>query len=189
MEKELNEYLREGERVQWQGKPEAFPLMENGSRTQILRKWILTVLIAGGLLACYLNYNQHPSKNFVGMVLVVAAVVMVSPFTEKSGLMKNRYWITNQRLIQLTKDGNFYYMELGSIDEFRIVEGAAEKKCLAVGSAVFGDVKKQLRWRASHPMTDAENQGSQAVGMILYGLGNAEAAAALLRDAGCTKAA
>ena len=40
MEKKLNEYLREGETIRWQGQPAEFPLMDNGSRMQILRKWV-----------------------------------------------------------------------------------------------------------------------------------------------------
>lgn len=49
MEKKLNEYLREGETIRWQGQPAEFPLMDNGSRMQILRKWALTVIIAAGI--------------------------------------------------------------------------------------------------------------------------------------------
>ena len=77
MEKKLNDYLREGERVQWQGKPESFQLMENGCKMQILRKWILSVVFASGLLACYLHYNEDPGVKFAAVVILVAAVVMV----------------------------------------------------------------------------------------------------------------
>lgn len=189
MEKKLNDYLREGERIQWQGKPESFPLMENGCKIQILRKWILSVVFASGLLACYLHFNEAPSVKFAAVVLLVAAVVIVSPIFERKTLMKNRYWITNQRVIQMTKELAFFYMELSDIDAFRVEKDAAERPCLVLGSRVFGDVKKQLRWRSSHPMVDAETQkeANQAVGMILYGVDNAEAAEALLKSAGCAQ--
>ena len=190
MEKELQEYLREGEHVLWQGKPKTFQVMEDGSKTQILRKWILTVLIAGGLLACYLNYNQHPSMKFVAIVVVVAVVVLVSPFTEKSGLLKNRYWITDQRVILMNREKTMFHMDLSDIDSFQVVEGPAERPCIALGSGVFGDIKKQLRWRAGHPLVDAADQkeAGEAMGMILYGVNDVDAAAALLREAGCSMA-
>ena len=189
MEKKLNDYLRAGERVQWQGQPESFQLMENGCKMQILRKWILSVVVASGLLACYLHFNEAPSVKFAVAVVLVAAVVMASPFFERKTLLKNRYWITNQRVIQMTKELSFFYMELSDIDAFKVEKDAAEGRCLVLGCRVFGDVKKQLRWRSSHPMVDAENQkgANQAVGMILYGVNNAEAAEAILRSAGCAQ--
>ena len=182
MEQKLNDYLREG-------KPESFPLMENGCKIQILRKWILSVVFASGRLACYLHFNEAPSVKFAAVVLLVAVVVIVSPIFERKTLMKNRYWITNQRVIQMTKELAFFYMELSDIDAFRVEKDAAERPCLVLGSRVFGDVKKQLRWRSSHPMVDAETQkeANQAVGMILYGVDNAEAAEALLKSAGCAQ--
>ena len=50
MEKNLNNYLRENERVCWQGKPMNFPLLEKGTKASILAKWIVTVIVSVGLL-------------------------------------------------------------------------------------------------------------------------------------------
>ena len=112
MEKKLNEYLREGETIRWQGQPANFPLMDNGSRMQILRKWALTVIIAAGALIAHMQSQMPPRMGLVAVVVACALVVVLTPVVEKASLMKNKYWITNQRIIHMTKGGMFYYMDL-----------------------------------------------------------------------------
>ncbi len=182
MEKELNGYLRENERVRWSGRPADFPLLEQGTKFQILRKWILTVALAGGLLAVYCSSNETWSMGFIGLVTLIAAAIVLSPFVEHAGVKKEHYWITDQRAILMTRDKTLYYMELDGIDAFQVVSGVANQDCLVLGSVLFPEIHKQLRWRACHPKMDLQAHEHQdcALGMVFYGVLNAEAAAALL---------
>ncbi len=191
MEEKLNAYLKKGEKVLWKGQPEQFPLLDEGSKTGILRKWVLTVVVAAGLIAGYIPNHAASEMGFVVGVLVCAAVLMALPFIEMRGLMRCRYWITDQRVIQMTKDGLFYSMDLADVDDLSIVKGKSVKDSLAVGSASFKEAQKYIRWRASHPMEDPEAiKGRDCVdGMVMYNIGNAEAAAALLRRLGRVEAA
>lgn len=191
MEEKLNEYLRAGERVRWQSQPENFPLLDNGSRMQILRKWILTVIIAGGLLISYISAQQSPGMGFIIVVLLGAAGMLLSPVMEKRSILKSRYWITDQRVIQMTKDKVFYYMNLEDVDAFEVVKDMTAKDCLVVGTPVFQDAKKYIRWRADRPKEDPEamKDRDHVDGMILYNIGNAEAGAALLKELGCARVA
>ncbi|MDD3346829.1 hypothetical protein [Oscillibacter sp.] len=192
MEAKLNEYLREGEHIRWQSKPENFQLLESSSKTQILRKWVLTLAICGGLIISYLSAHERSnSLGFVSLMTFCAAVMLISPMMEKRGLMKSRYWITDRRVIQMTKDKVFYYMNLSDVDKYEIVKGLTDNDCLVVGSPVFADVEKHIRWRASHPKEDPEalKDRDHVDGMILYNIGNAAAGAALLKELGRTKAA
>ena len=191
MEEKLNEYLREGARVRWQSQPENFPLLDNGSRMQILRKWILTVIIAGGLLISYISAQQSPGMGFIIVVLLGAAGMLLSPVMEKRSILKSRYWITDQRVIQMTKDKVFYYMNLEDVDAFEVVKDMTAKDCLVVGTPVFQDAKKYIRWRADRPKEDPEamKDRDHVDGMILYNIGNAEAGAALLKELGCARVA
>lgn len=50
-----------------------------------------------GLLAVYLSRTEAPSMGFIGLVLLVAAVILISPVAERRNLMGEQYWITNQR--------------------------------------------------------------------------------------------
>ena len=65
MSKNLQEYLQDNETVLWQGEPAAFPLIENGNKPRVLRTWLLTVVIIGGLVAAYVTRNSQWNMNVV----------------------------------------------------------------------------------------------------------------------------
>ena len=182
VERALREYLRPGETVCWQGKAERFPLLAGDTKGLILGKWIGTVVAAGAILILYIR-NNDAGMGTVGLVLLVAALLMLSPFVEQYSLQQQAYWITNQRAILMTRDRTFYYMELREIDDFQLLHGKAAQDCLVLGSCLFEEVNRQLRWRACHPKTDVQSAGNADVadGMVFYCVSNAEGAAALLR--------
>ena len=93
-------------------------------------------------------------------------------------------WVTDQRVILLTRDQTFYYMELAKIDGYQVLDGAAAEKCLVLGSCLFEEAARRLRWRACHPKTDIQGHDhpDQAMGMILYGLRDVETVEKLLRQ-------
>ena len=180
MEERLKTYLRPGEQVRWQGRPAPFSLLEAEAKKQILLKWGLTVALGGGLLASGLYLLAARP----GLVLLVAAVILISPVAERRNLMGEQYWITNQRAILMTRDKTFFYMELSDIDDLQIVGGTTKGKSLVLGRCLFEEAKKLLRWRACHPKVDVQShdETDRALGMIFYGVQGAEAAAELLRQ-------
>ena len=80
MEKKLQEFLRPGEQVCWQGQPGPFGLMEGSCKKQILCKWGVAVVIIGLLLWSYITFNTNPSVGFVAMVLLVGVIILASPW-------------------------------------------------------------------------------------------------------------
>ena len=104
MEKELKDCLRQGESVCWQGVPVDFPLLDNANTRSILLKWILTVVIAGGVLIPYLKNQQEISMGFIGLLTLVVVLIVVSPVVERWSLKQQHYWITNQRAILMSRD-------------------------------------------------------------------------------------
>ena len=182
MEKELQEFLRPGEQVRWQGQPGTFGLLEAGCKKQILFKWFLTALLTGALLVAYFVYNEAADMKFPALVLLVAAVILVSPLTEQRSLQKVRYWITDQRVIMMNKEKTCYGMELADIDTWKRVRGMSDRDCLVLGSSIFDEVKRQLRWRAVHPKTAGQDQAGRVEGMILYGPEDADGASAILQN-------
>ena len=142
MEERLKTYLRPGEQVRWQGRPAPFSLLEAEAKKQILLKWGLTVALGGGLLAVYLSRTEAPSMGFIGLVLLVAAVILISPVAERRNLMGEQYWITNQRAILMTRDKTFFYMELSDIDDLQVVGGTTKGKSLVLGRCLFEEAKK-----------------------------------------------
>lgn len=183
MDQELRAYLREDERVCWQGRPEPFPLLEGGSKTRILITWIVTAAAVCGFLAWY--FNVYPKRNvgFLGLMLLAAVMVVISPVLERRSLQGQTYWITDQRVIVQTRDKTFHYMNLDGIDQIRLVRDKSDNGCLALGGIIFEDVDKQLRWRACHPKEDMRGREDQecVLGMVLYDLRDVDRAAAELR--------
>lgn len=179
VERALGGYLRPNERVCWQGKAERFPLLAGDTKGLILGKWIGTVVAAGAILILYVR-NNEAEMGVTGLVLLVAALLLVSPLAERYSLQRQAYWITDQRAILMTRDKTFYYMELDEIDDFRLLRGKAAQDCLVLGSCLFEEVGRQLRWRACHPKTDVQSAGNadMAGGMVFYCVSNAEGAAA-----------
>lgn len=182
MDKKLREYLRENEQVRWQGRPEPFALLEGSSKAKILRTWIITAAVVCAVLVWYFGYAEK-SAGFLGLLLIIAALIMISPIVERRNLMGQTYWITNERVILCTRDKSFFYMNLDEIDEIRVVRDKSDHGCLALGKIVFEDIDKQLRWRACHPKEDMQGQGDQecALGMILYDLRDVDQAAELVK--------
>ena len=184
MEKELKAYLRENEQICWEGRPAQFSMLDQANRFRILLKWILTVAVAAGLLVAYYTQNPAPTMGFSGVVVLVAAVIVAAPILEYQSLKKARYWITTQRAILMTSDKSLYYMELDELDEFGVLNDAADAPCLVLGRCALEESRGQLRWRACHPKVDlqAHEDADRAQGMIFYCIQNADAAVLLLEQ-------
>ena len=182
-EKTLGKTLRDGEQVLWSGKTEAFPLLAGDAKVQILSKWIGTVAAAIVILALYIG-NGGNGKGMIVAVLGVAALLLVSPFVEQRSVLRQRYWITDQRVILISGDQTVYFMELDGIDGFRTVTGKTEYGSLVLGSCIFEDIRRQLRWRACHPKMDSQSgtTSGAAMGLVLFNLKDCRGAEELLRQ-------
>ena len=143
MSKNLQEYLQDNETVLWQGEPAAFPLIENGNKTRVLRTWLLTVVIIGGLLAAYVTKNSQWSMNVAIGMVVIGAVIMISPVFERASVKRQKYYITNQRAILEFDAKTFYSMDLSDIDDYKVVSDVANEDSVVLGSKIFEEVNKQ----------------------------------------------
>ena len=181
-EKELNEYLRKGENVRWSGRTAPFPLLGDKSREQIVLKWAVTAALTCGFLWLYCARDQAVNGKFIALVVLVAGLVIASPWMEQRSIMGQQYFITDQRAILMSRDKTFYSMELNGIDELRRVSLHGEADTLVMGGIIMEDIRKQLRWRACHPNTDMQGQKKQdeALGMVFYGIRDADLAESLL---------
>ena len=182
VEKTLDKTLRDGEQVLWRGKTEVFPLLAGDARVQILGKWIGTAAAATILLALYIA-NGGNGKGLIVGVLGVAALLLVSPFVERRNVLRQSYCITDQRVILISGDQTVYFMELDGIDGFRTVTGKTEYGSLVLGSCIFEDIRRQLRWRACHPKMDSQGgkTSGTAMGLVLFNLKDCRGAEELLR--------
>lgn len=188
--KELHKYLRENESVLWQSGPKAFPLLESRLKAKILGEWIVTLLLIGWFLYVEQN-NPNFGTGTKALLLVVAAVIILSPVVEWHNLKNQKYFLTDQRAILITADNSLYFMDYNQIDDMAVIDDVADGACIAMGSTILNNVRKQLRWQACHPKTDLQeaDKRSEALGMVFYVPEAAEQALKLMKDAGVTAAA
>ena len=181
----IERYLREGERICWQSGTAPFPLLESGERWKIIGKWIGTVAATAALLVLYTGQGREWSVKAVALILLIAVLMLLSPVIERRSLLGQRYWITNQRAILMTRDQTFYYMELSEIDDFQLLRDRTAGDCLVLGGCLFEEVDRQLRWRACHPKTDIQNDSQRglAQGLAFFSVENGAGAAECLRRA------
>lgn len=179
----LSNCLRQGERVLWQSGTMSFPLLEKGESWKIIGKWIGTVVVTAVLLALYTGPGREWSARAVAVILLIAVVMLLSPVIERRSLLGQRYWITDQRAILMTRDQTFYYMELSEIDDFQLLRDRTAGDCLVLGGCLFEEVDRQLRWRACHPKTDIQNDSQRGVaqGLAFFSVEDGAKAAECLR--------
>lgn len=184
VEQMFRNYLREGEQVRWQSGTKPFALLEKGESWKIIGKWIGTVVVTIVLLALYTGQGREWDAKAVALILLIAVLMLLSPLFERYSLLGQRYWITDQRAVLMTRDRTFYYMELPEIDDFQLLRDKTAGDCLVLGSCLFGEVDRQLRWRSCHPKTDSQNDGrrGEAQGLAFFSVENGTGAADCLRQ-------
>lgn len=183
MDKNLDKILLKGEKVLWSGTSAPFPLLDKRQKNgpKIVAQWIATVVITAGLLWAYLSNNQPGSPVFVGGVLFVAALVALSPVLEWKNVQAQRYVITDRRVLLIQRFSSVFSIRLDHIDDFRLVEGESPYPCLVIGTALYEDIGKQLRWRSCHPKSNlSSSEMDNLEGLVLYNLKDAGDTAALL---------
>lgn len=185
VEQALRDYLRQGEQIRWQSETTSFPLLEKGESWKIIGKWIGTVAATAALLLLYTGQGREWSVKAVVVILFIAVLLLLSPMIERHSLLGQRYWITDQRAILMTRDQTFYYMELSEIDDFQLLRDRTAGDCLVLGGCLFEEVDRQLRWRACHPKTDSQNSGlrGEAQGLAFFSVKDGTKAAECLRQA------
>ena len=183
-EQAFMEYLRDGEQVCWHGVTKPFPLLERDAKVLILAKWTGSVVVSAIILGLYMGNNPDWSLKVAGVILLIAALLVVSPFMEKRSILGQEYWITDQRAILLSRDRTFYSIELSELDGFRLVEGKTREGTLVLGSDIFEDINRQLRWRACHPKTNVQSDGpsDRAQGLVFFSVSDSKKAADCLRQ-------
>ena len=114
------------------------------------------------------------------VLLVLAALLlllMIAPYFEAKSLQRCSYYLTNRRAFIVADDRTVHSMDLRYVDQVFVLDGAPIGDSLVLGSAMYRDLKKQVRWLAVHPRP---TPGEQGAGMVFYSVRNAKEAKAYL---------
>lgn len=183
-EKDLREYLREGEVVRWESAPHRIALMDEDNKPAIIKRWIVTAVITAAILVGYVGFLE-PKTEIVILVAAIAIYNFLAPVEAWKAILKHQYfYITDQRVILSCRHGAFYFMDFKEIDAVRVVTGLTGRKSLVMGSAIFPKCEKRLRWQCLHPKDDPDPmpEAGHVLGMVFYEPENVEEAIALLED-------
>lgn len=177
----LKGLLRENEHILWSSETERFPLLAQDAEIQILGKWTGTCVVTLVVLWLYVG-SGGTNPGVIGPIVLIAAALLISPVLEYRRLLRQQYWITDQRAILLSASGTFYYLELSEIHEFQVIRSKGGMNCLALGGEAVENSGCQMRWRACHPMLRKQNGGEtvKAEGMVFFAVESIRAAEALL---------
>lgn len=182
MEEIVKNKLRNGEKILWKSGPKKFPLLEKGTRFIILRLWVITVALVSCLVGGYVTQNENWNPELAIGIIVLGLLVISSPIIERVRVSKERYFMTNQRVFLVMSAKTVYEMELSAIDAVKVVDDLTEHTCIAMGSGLFESMRKEMRWRACHPLMgvqDTEHRG-RVDGIVFYDVEDAAGAMAIL---------
>ena len=175
-------HLREGEQILWQGQPAEFPIYERAGMKNLIVCWGLGPVATLGVMIAFLANGGKVLSIINLFLLFVLLISIISPLLNRRTILNQHYYVTDQRAI-VTMDGfEQFFVDREDIDDYRIESETVQDEALIIGSEIFPEIKKQLRWRTCNT---AEKFGAQEPGactaLVFYGLKDAEDAVAALR--------
>ena len=183
IKKALETTLHPDEKIVWESGTMPFKILDGREGKQTLLQWVLsTVCILGllGIIAAYGNF----SATVVCLLVLLLAVLLVSPLLSYRNTQGQRYYITNERALLAKPDGTFYAIDRSDVDGCKLMKLQPHGVALVVGSTLYDEGDKQLRWRALHPKlghTAKSFEGlTEAEGLVFYNIERADEAARLL---------
>lgn len=160
--------LEEGEQLCWCGRTKWFHLMGKDVWEALLVRIAAWILAACAVIQLYLNRENGVEPAVVVTIEGVMFLFLVTPFADRWVLMRQRYWITDRRVIVMSWNRIFYSMDLSEIREVQLVEQHVEHPCLVLGNHIDEDCRC-LRWRGCHPqLSELEENENQSRELVLY---------------------
>ena len=171
----LNESLHPGEKVLWQSDTEHFGLLSGVGGRRILIRGGITLVVMLGIIGGYVAAAPDIKTNVVLIMLVILALLLLSPVMEWRSLQGQKYLLTNQRAILVRGDQQVFSMPVQDIDDAQILQLSPEETLLLLGSRMMEEPRRNLRFWASHPLGSSES-GKEVQGLVFYAVRNAEQA-------------
>ena len=175
----LGSSMLPGEQILWQSETGKFGLMSGVYGRKVLTKWIVTIVVMLAIIGAYVMTVDPIKNSVVVMLLIVTALMLISPVMEWNNLKGQRYILTNQRAILVRADRKIFTMPLSAIDDAQIVQLTPEETCLLLGSKMIAEPEARYRALASHPMETSEHSGD-VEGLVFYAIQNADQALQLV---------
>lgn len=155
MENYIQSNLQPNEIVIWMGRPEEVRLLEKPFHIPILAKWIVSALlvvfcVAYFGFATHYGFDMMLTRNLIIGVLVIAAILVITPLFSLRKLKNCYYCITNQRAMIL------YDMKpviVRSRDLSRVRSFSYDLLSTGCGTLYIGERTKKSQWASREQST------------------------------------
>lgn len=183
IKKAMETALHPDEKVVWESGTMPFKILDGREGKQTLLQWVLSAVCILGLLGVIAAYGNF-TATVVGLLIILLALLLVSPVLSYRATQGQRYYITNERALLAKPDGTVYAIDRDDVDGCKLMKLQPHGVALVVGSTLYDEGDRQLRWRAFHPKlghTAKSYEGlTQAEGLVFYNIERADEAARLL---------
>lgn len=163
-----NEVLLPEEKIEWQGTPEAFPLLTKENKTALLIRWISCAVLFVGTSILYAFLAARVDAPFNPLVVIVIfialAYISIIPFQDWKNIQKKVcYYVTNKRVI-LSTGKNLYALSRSGINVKCL---PAEGDCVHI---LFGSCvnKAGQSYRRYAVMPEVDDDDPSKSGFVFY---------------------
>ena len=176
---DVRNYLEDGERLLWEGKPKPFHIIEGSEGRELMFVWAVSLFWLYMILMVRL-YNGMNTV-LLAFLIAVLAWISLSPVATYFRILRQHYCLTNRRALVVNVNGERSSMELKAIENYRIFKTESEGASLAMGDELLAENGKQLRYRALHPMRNLDSDGKLVTsGIVFYHAERVDEAARIL---------
>ena len=161
--------LREGETLQWVGRAESFPLMDEANKKGNIIRWCICGLLFLAATIGYIVATASTDSTFNVIleliILIIFAYIAAMPLLDRRKILRRcHYCITDQRMLVVAGDNDKFSLNRKAL-KIRTVPGTDGCITVLLGAATDAPVKKHRVFTIVPPKSDLEND---VIGLIFY---------------------
>lgn len=180
MNSQAEKFLMKNEKVLWEGKAEAFQLLDAPYRTIFPIIWGVTGVITAAFIGLYLPFFFRSGSTlgqFAMAFLCFMAVplfVSLEPFALKRSLEKKITYVLTDKRAMVVNNGKAKIMNLEKGTPVRIEKLSNGSDILYIGESACNSSTYSSRANAVHGFHDADKEPDDYAGLIFYSIKNAD---------------
>ena len=155
------DFLKDNETILWEGRPASFPIISKATSRELLIKWLLIPGCAAALIIANTSNSDHLNVMFAVELIIISVILALTPFLKKPKVMKQRYMLTDKRLLMI--DNVYaYYIDRDKLTGYRVIRDQTQFPIFVFGESIYRDIKHHLLWRACADINTADLNGLEA---------------------------
>ena len=161
MEEDIKEVLEEGEKILWNGGPEAFTVLDKTNKKPFMIKLVLTALVCIALIVAYVTSINSGGGDFKPLLIVIIVaigiLVVSSTYIDARNVRKQKYYLTDKNIIKISDSAQ--KVPLDKIGNYRFRADADGHTSLLIGENTVNSKMKKWRTLAVKPVSFDDKGG------------------------------